>query len=71
MSRTSSPYSLTDAVSELTANTAATNTDTLNQSLDTLATTLDQVAPQLGRHSTVCRDCRDHSTIATRVWPSC
>jgi phospholipid/cholesterol/gamma-HCH transport system substrate-binding protein len=39
---------LTDAVSELTANTAATNTDTLNQSLDTLATTLDQVAPQLG-----------------------
>ena len=48
VSRTSSPYSLTDAVSELTANTAATNTDTLNQSLDTLATTLDQVAPQLG-----------------------
>ena len=46
--RTSSPYSLTDAVSELTANTAATNTDTLNQSLDTLATTLDQIAPQLG-----------------------
>jgi phospholipid/cholesterol/gamma-HCH transport system substrate-binding protein len=48
VSRTSSPYSLTDAVSELTANTAATNTDTLNQSLDTLATTLDQIAPQLG-----------------------
>ncbi|KUI01743.1 MCE family protein [Mycobacterium sp. IS-3022] len=47
-SRTSSPYSLTDAVSELTANTAATDTDTLNQSLDTLAATLDQVAPQLG-----------------------
>lgn len=48
VTRTSSPYSLTDAVSELTANTAATNTDTLNQSLDTLAATLDQISPQLG-----------------------
>ncbi|MCV7153687.1 MCE family protein [Mycolicibacterium pyrenivorans] len=47
-SRTSSPYSLTDAVSELTANTADTNTDLLNQSLDTLSATLDQIAPQLG-----------------------
>lgn len=47
-SRTSSPYSLTDAVSELTANTAATDTDSLNQSLDTLAETLNQIAPQLG-----------------------
>jgi phospholipid/cholesterol/gamma-HCH transport system substrate-binding protein len=47
-SRTSSPYSLTDAVSELTANTAGTNTESLNQSLDTLAATLDQIAPQLG-----------------------
>ena len=46
--RTSSPYSLTDAVSELTTNTAGTDTDSLNQSLDTLASTLDQVAPQLG-----------------------
>lgn len=46
--RTSSPYSLTDAVSELTANTAGTDTDALNQSLDTLAQTLDQIAPQLG-----------------------
>ena len=46
--RTSSPYSLTDAVSELTANTAGTDTDSLNQSLDTLAHTLDQIAPQLG-----------------------
>ena len=46
--RTSSPYSLTDAVSELTANTAATDTDTLNHSLDTLAETLNQIAPQLG-----------------------
>jgi phospholipid/cholesterol/gamma-HCH transport system substrate-binding protein len=47
-SRTSSPYSLTDAVSDLTANTAGTNTESLNQSLDTLAATLDQVTPQLG-----------------------
>jgi phospholipid/cholesterol/gamma-HCH transport system substrate-binding protein len=47
-SRTSSPYSLTDAVSDLTSNTAGTNTDSLNQSLDTLAATLDQVSPQLG-----------------------
>jgi phospholipid/cholesterol/gamma-HCH transport system substrate-binding protein len=48
VTRTSSPYSLTDAVSEFTANTAATNTETLNQSLDTLSATLDQIAPQLG-----------------------
>ncbi len=46
--RTSSPYSLSDAVSDLTANTAGTNTDSLNQSLDTLSATLDQIAPQLG-----------------------
>jgi phospholipid/cholesterol/gamma-HCH transport system substrate-binding protein len=48
ITRTSSPYSLTDAVSDLTTNTAGTNTESLNQSLDTLATTLDQIAPQLG-----------------------
>lgn len=47
-SRTSSPYSLTDAVSELTTNTAGTDTTSLNQSLDTLAATIDQVAPKLG-----------------------
>jgi phospholipid/cholesterol/gamma-HCH transport system substrate-binding protein len=47
-SRTSSPYSLTDAVGELTRNTAATDTTTLNQSLDTLAATIDQIAPRLG-----------------------
>lgn len=47
-SRTSSPYSLTEAVSELTSNTADTSTATLNQSLDTLAATLDQIAPKLG-----------------------
>lgn len=48
VSRTSSPYSLTDAISELTTNTAATNTESLNQSLDTLSQTLDQISPQLG-----------------------
>lgn len=47
-SRTSSPYSLTDAVGELTANTAGTDTASLNQSLDTLSATVDQLAPQLG-----------------------
>ena len=48
VSRTSSPYSLTEAVSDLTANTAGTDTTSLNQSLDTLSTTIDAVAPQLG-----------------------
>lgn len=47
-SRTSSPYSLTDAVSDLTTNTAGTDTGQLNQSLDTLSATIDQLAPQLG-----------------------
>jgi phospholipid/cholesterol/gamma-HCH transport system substrate-binding protein len=48
VSRTSSPYSLTEAVSDLTSDTAGTNTTALNQSLDTLASTLDQLAPQMG-----------------------
>jgi phospholipid/cholesterol/gamma-HCH transport system substrate-binding protein len=48
ITRTSSPYSLTDAVNDLTTNTAGTNTESLNQSLDTLSETLDQIAPQLG-----------------------
>ncbi|MCV7279668.1 MCE family protein [Mycolicibacterium flavescens] len=48
VSRTASPYSLTEAVSELTTNTAGTDTAALNQSLDTLSATLDEVAPQLG-----------------------
>lgn len=47
-SRTSSPYSLTDAVSDLTSNTAGTDTASLNQSLDTLSATIDQLAPKLG-----------------------
>ncbi len=48
ITRTTSPYSLTDAVSELTTNTAGTDTASLNESLDTLSATLDQIAPQLG-----------------------
>lgn len=48
VSRTSSPYSLTEAVSDLTTDTAGTNTAALNQSLDTLGATLDQIAPQMG-----------------------
>ncbi|MEV0669286.1 MCE family protein [Mycobacterium sp. NPDC050441] len=48
LSRTSSPYSLTDAVSELTTNIEGTDTGQLNQSLDTLSATLDRIAPQLG-----------------------
>ncbi|MCP9273333.1 MCE family protein [Mycolicibacterium arenosum] len=48
VSRTSSPYSLSDAVGELTENTGGTDTAQLNQSLDTLSTTLDQIAPRLG-----------------------
>lgn len=48
ISRTSSPYSLSEAVGDLTTNTAGTSTQSLNQSLDTLSATLDQIAPQLG-----------------------
>ncbi len=48
LSRTSSPYSLSEAVSDLTTNLAATSTDTLNQSLNALSATIDQIAPQLG-----------------------
>lgn len=48
VSRTSSPYSLTEAVSDFASDTAGTNTTALNQSLDTLAATLNQIAPQMG-----------------------
>src|ERR1700683_5297936 len=48
ISRTGSPYSLTDAVSDFTSYAGDTNTATLNQSLDTLSATLNQIAPQLG-----------------------
>src|SRR6478735_6610615 len=46
--RTSSPYSLNDAVGELTTNVAGTDTDSLNQALNTLSETIDKFAPQLG-----------------------
>ncbi|OMC26321.1 mammalian cell entry protein [Mycobacterium colombiense] len=48
LSQTSSPYSLTDAVSDFAGNTAETDTGSLNRSLDTLAETIDRVAPRLG-----------------------
>jgi phospholipid/cholesterol/gamma-HCH transport system substrate-binding protein len=48
ISRTSSPYSLSEALGNLTSNVAATSTETLNQSLDTLADTIDRIAPELG-----------------------
>ncbi|MGY4712823.1 MCE family protein [Mycolicibacterium sp. CBM1] len=48
VSRTGSPYSLTESLSDFTANTAATDTAALNQSLDTLSDTLDRITPQLG-----------------------
>jgi phospholipid/cholesterol/gamma-HCH transport system substrate-binding protein len=48
VSRTSSPYSLTEATNELTENVAGTDTDALNRSLDALSDTIDQIAPQLG-----------------------
>lgn len=46
--RTSSPYSLTDAVGDLTTNVSEVDTQALNQSLALLSSTLDRVAPQLG-----------------------
>lgn len=47
-SRTSSPYVLTDAVGDLTANAAGVDTAALNQSLEALSDTVDAMAPQLG-----------------------
>lgn len=48
VSRTSSPYSLTEAVSDLTTNTAGTDTAGVNEALDSLSETIDRIAPQLG-----------------------
>ncbi|MBW0017095.1 MAG: MCE family protein [Mycobacterium sp.] len=48
VSRTSSPYSLSEAVEDLSSDIQGTDTRALNQSLDTLSTTLNQIAPQLG-----------------------
>lgn len=48
ITRTSSPYSLTNATSDFTTNTAGTDTGSITQSLDTLSDTIDRIAPQLG-----------------------
>ncbi len=48
LSRTGAPYSLSDSLSEFTANTADTDTAALNQSLNTLSDTLDRISPQIG-----------------------
>ncbi len=48
VTRTSTPYSIPDAVGELTSNVAATDTGQMNAALDTLSSTLNQIAPQLG-----------------------
>jgi len=48
VSRTGSPYSLTEAVTDITTHTAATDTRTLNASLDALSSVIDKVGPQLG-----------------------
>ena len=48
VSRTGSPYSLTDALGEFAGNTRDTDTAALNQSLNTLSATIERVAPQLG-----------------------
>ena len=48
VSRTGSPYSLTDAIGEFAGNTRDTDTAALNQSLNTLSATIERVAPQLG-----------------------
>ncbi|MBO0854915.1 MAG: MCE family protein [Nocardia sp.] len=48
VARTSSPYSLTDAVGDLTTKSAAIDTGSVNRSLDMLSSTLDRIAPQIG-----------------------
>jgi phospholipid/cholesterol/gamma-HCH transport system substrate-binding protein len=47
LTRTGSPYSLTDAIGEFTSNTSSTDTAAINHSLDTLSDTIERVAPQL------------------------
>ncbi len=50
LTRTSSPYSLTDALNEFTSNTAHTDTAAINQSLDVLSETIERLAPPVGSH---------------------
>ncbi|MDV3136123.1 MCE family protein [Mycobacterium sp. 29Ha] len=47
LSRTSSPYSLTEAMDELTTNAEGLDTASLNQSLDALSDAIDRISPQL------------------------
>jgi phospholipid/cholesterol/gamma-HCH transport system substrate-binding protein len=47
VSRTASPYSLTEVVGDLTTNVAGIDTEALSQSLDVLSDTIDHMAPQL------------------------
>ncbi len=47
VTRTGSPFSLSDALGEFAGNTRDTDTAALNQSLDTLTATIDRLAPQL------------------------
>ncbi|MCB0934054.1 MAG: MCE family protein [Mycobacterium sp.] len=47
LSRTGSPYTLTDALGELAGNARDTDTAALRESLNTLSATIDRVAPQL------------------------
>ncbi|MFW0787013.1 MCE family protein [Gordonia sp. CPCC 206044] len=48
VARTASPYSLNDAVNDLTTNAGGIDTVSLNKSLDTLSKTMTDVAPDLG-----------------------
>jgi phospholipid/cholesterol/gamma-HCH transport system substrate-binding protein len=47
LERTGSPYTLTEAFDEFTANTRDTDTAALRESLNTLSATIDRLAPQL------------------------
>lgn len=53
LTRTSSPYSLTDAIGEFTSNTAQTDTAAINLSLDTLSETIERLARNSPPPSTV------------------
>ncbi|MCV7055149.1 MCE family protein [Mycolicibacterium gilvum] len=48
LTRTSSPYTLTEALGDLTTNSTGTDTAALNEALNTLSDTIDQISPQLG-----------------------
>ena len=70
--RTSSPYSLTDAVSDLTANTAGTDTDiaqpVVGHTVADARSDRSAAGPDVRRR---CRGCRGRSTTATRAWLNC